>query len=400
MADRTNPFQRNLGAVRRELFVGRGDLLEELRGAASRPRGGLSQVWAVVGDRGQGKTSIVHYLCGNRNLGDEPSGHTRTVVALEWTGELARSTRPLARVLYSQLPHMPRLERTVDLGRRAYESIAGGALWILPLPRIDFKPHDGKQFAARVRSRLSGFGDTFVVLLDEIGISEEAATRSLNFALEVANAGGGPREPNVLVVLFIVRQQATELLLRPNAPRTVRRHELSDLDSADIQDLLHLGLSGQGKTVENGLADAILGLTGGRPDVTMALLLDAWEQLGDSVQLTRQHLVSAARPGSEVLTRTQGSLKEVLAVAEGDDKVRRVLLALSSLDASQCVSLRLPSDWLSAVRALVGSDRQTDEAFERAWSELVRYQVVIGDSSGHSRFRGELLRTELAGFCR
>lgn len=399
MPPTANPFQRNLGAVRKELFVGRGNLLEEFRRASSRPRGGVSEVWAVVGDRGQGKTSIVHHLIDDAVPYHGASIGDRAVMALEWTGELTKSPRPLARHLYSRLKSLPWWERALDLGRRACESIAGGAVGPVPAPRIEFKPNDGHHFAARVRKRLPRHMDTLIVLLDEIGINEEAAERSLNFAREISNSSGSRDDLNIVVVLFIVRQQATGFLLRASAPRTPRRHELGDFDTADIQDLLDIGLRGHSTTVETGLSDTIHALTGGRPDVTMGLLLDAWEEIGDSDQLTRQHLEAAAQSGTEVLSRSRGALKEVLAVADADEKVRRVLLALSNLDATRCASLRLPADWLTAVRGLVGSNRQTDEAFERAWSELTRYQVVIGDSSGQWRFRGELLRTGLARFC-
>lgn len=295
--------QKNTGAVRRDLFVGRRALLDEFGRCASRQTRGESEVWAIIGDRGQGKSSVRTYIATS-----PPDG--TAIVDFEWTKDFALESRPLPRHLYSSIRILPWWEQWLDISRRMLESVGGNVAGPVPVPRARFKPHDGHQFATRVRSRLRGSVQTLAILVDEIGIDEHAADRSLNFARELANAGGADSDINVLLLLFIVRQQASEFLNRPSAPRSVRRFELEDFDTADIHDLLSNGFCGQERTFEEDLAHRIRGLTGGRPDLTMGLLVDAWDSMVDARRLCWEHVRAAAEDGPETRARLHGVLKE------------------------------------------------------------------------------------------
>jgi hypothetical protein len=331
---------------------------------------------------------------------------------LEWNQAHDQSRTPVARLLYTTIPHLPGWERWLESIARLSSKAEGAEVVYVKVPRLRLRPRDGKEFTQLVRSRLAKSVDTLVVLVDEIGLSDNTADSSLSFARDVAGANGQAHDVNVLVVLFVIRRQADKFLLRTSAPRGPRRYELDDFSVPDVQNLLLKALSPQRIECDPQVAGHVVRLTAGRPDITMALLLDTWEELPgiktrtrldvERAQVANEYIATvtpaevdrAAHQGLETLARIDGTLADARELANSDADARQVLFVLGDLAASG-EEAHTRDEWLNDVKRAIGASKRTEKAFGEVWDVLRRAHVVRPTTADRWRFRGRLLRLGL-----
>lgn len=290
-----NPFPIDDGAIRKELFVGREEILEAFDEFLKTDVGkGKNAFWMVTGSRGQGKSSLWNAL--------RLRALSKTGVALgawKWPSEGLPSSTISAElyssILAQDMASSPVTSRGIFLFKtNAWFNELSINLYLikLSLKRYRERFSTPRGLIERLSSTLKKEIEVVPFLVDEVSINPDVSVvQTAQFAQAVADTKleVGQRPLNLITIAFVQPQHAELLSARKGGPRSRIDFHLQDFTEAEIAEVVQKGLkltetanSGRALSVTGDIAavaEVVKNLTGGVPTLSLGLLYDGYEQM-------------------------------------------------------------------------------------------------------------------------
>lgn len=415
-----NPFPADDGAVKKELFVGREEILDDFDQFLRSDVGmGKNAFWVVTGSRGQGKSSLLEAF-RYRALG-------KTGVALgawKWPpGKLPAN--PIAAELYRSIATQDKAPSAVSpTGRFLFKVTT----WIddlsinlyfikVSLQRYRERLRNAHGLIQRLASNLKREIEVVAFLVDEVSInSEDSAEQTKQFAQAIADTKleVGQRRLNLLTVAFVQPQHAQLLSTKSGGPRSRIEFHLQDFTEAEVAEVVQKGLKlceasdNEGTLSVTGeiadVAQAVMDLTGGVPTLALGLLHDGYRQMEE--RLTTSNGTAPVMRAADVLssrklrgTQVDARLAQFqfelhLPDTEPIKQHARALLEALASDTFGDGPWNLGA-LTQAMQKRIGKAAPPDKVINPILAALQSAALIVKDGQT-IRFRGTILRQSLA----